>query len=79
MIVVNVIIIIAVVIIKIVNVKEMYTSHGLFDFGSTVEKNCCLFSYLSSLSSLSLSSSPVPSRLFSCLSLLFTLESMCHC
>lgn len=40
-------------------------------------------SYLSSLSgvflSLSLSLSPVPSRLFSCLSLLFILESMCHC
>lgn len=79
-IVVNVIII-AVVIIIIVNVKEMYTSHGLIC--STVENLAVFFhSYLSSLSqpfSLSLSSSPVPSRFFSCLSLLFNLESMCHC
>lgn len=72
--VVNVIII-AVVIIIIVNVKEMYTSHGLIC--STVE-NLAVF-FHSYLSSLSLSSSPVPSRFFSCLSLLFNLESMCHC
>lgn len=76
-IVVNVIII-AVVIITSVNVKEMYTSHGLFC--SPVENLPSFFTLTFPLfPSLSLSSSPVPSRLFSCLSLLFNLESMCHC
>lgn len=81
-IVVNVIII-AVVIIIIVNVKEMYTSHGLFC--STVEDLAVFFTltfplFPNLLLSRSLfSSSPVPSRFFSCPSLLFYLESMCHC
>lgn len=84
-IVVNVIIIIiAVVIIIIVNVKEMYTSHGLFC--STVEDLAVfftltlpLFPTFCSLALSLFSSSPVPSRFFSCPSLLFNLESMCHC
>lgn len=82
-IVVNVIIIIAVVIIIIVNVKEMYTSHGLFC--STVEDLAVFFTltfplFPNLLLSRSLfSSSSVPSRFFSCPSLLFNLESMCHC
>lgn len=82
-IVVNVIIIIAVVIIIIVNVKEMYTSHGLFC--STVEDLAVFFTltfplFPNRLLSHSLfSSSSVPSRFFSCPSLLFYLESMCHC
>ena len=74
------VIIIAVVIIIIVNVEEMYTSHDFYFWFYCREIAVFFHSYLSSLSqSFSLSSSPVPSRLFSCLSLLFILESMCHC
>lgn len=80
-IVVNVIII-AVVIIIIVNVKEMYTSHGLFcstvDLAVFFTLTFPLFPNLLLSRSL-FSSSPVPSRFFSCPSLLFNLESTCHC
>lgn len=75
------VIIIAVVIIILVNVKEMYTSHGLFWF--YCREIAVIFHSFPLIfplfPSLSLSLSPVPSCLFSCLSLLLILPSMCHC